>query len=314
MGCWILKPAVLLFKHSVLTLCTNNITGGTIRTAYGFFGNRADFTPTAGTIELYGASDAGIYQSNGCTFWDVNINKGAKNASIGEPILPVSGERIDKTAGNGGKANSVTPTSNIVITNSLTISSGTFEVGGYTCSVANNALVYGTLSMTNPAGVLNAGNFLYFFPGSLGNLSAGNINLPYALIIENGALVSSSAGHTINFGTTLNFGGISNQDPNTTLGNVNVNMNGGKWIIDYLPPAPLTVNGNFTVFPGNTIELNNNSLTIHGILADDPTSAFYVYDGPVSKGSNSLQEENDTSEVKSTGAKGGSMVIDNDFT
>ena len=61
---------------------TNNITGGIIRTAYGISGNRADFTPTAGTIELYGASDAGISQSNGCTFWDVNINKSAKNASL----------------------------------------------------------------------------------------------------------------------------------------------------------------------------------------------------------------------------------------
>lgn len=306
----------ITIANSAYTL-TNNITGGIIRTAYGFSGNRADFTPAAGTFEFYGISDAYFFQSNGCTLWDVNVNKTAKDLTVIEPELPVSGERVDKTAGKGGKANSVSLYSNVAITNNLIVSAGVLEIGGYTCTITNNALVYGTLSMTNPAGVLNVGSsyhFLWFYAGSYGNLSEGNINLPYALIIENGALVSSSTGNTINFGTTLNFGGIANSDPNTTLGNINVNMNGGKWIIDPSSTAPITVNGNFTVFPGNTIELFNNSLIIHGILTDNTTSAIYVYDGPVSEGGSSLLKEYKASEIKSTGAKGGILEIDNNFT
>jgi hypothetical protein len=297
---------------------TNNITGGIIRTAYGFSGNRADFTPSAGTFEFYGISDAFFSQSNGCTLWDVNVNKAAKEVSLIEPELPVSGERIDKTAGKGGKANSVSLNSNVVITNNLIVSAGILEIGAYTCSVAKSAFIYGTLSMTNPSGVLNVGtnlnDLLYFVSGSFGNLSAGIINLPYALIIENGALFSSSTGNTINFGTTLNFGGIANYDPNATFGNINVNMNGGKWIFDPSSSAPITVNGNFTVFPGNSVELFNNSLIIHGILTDNTTSAIYVYDGPVAKESNSLMMADEIPSGKSTGAKGGILEIDTDFT
>ncbi|MEZ5195341.1 MAG: hypothetical protein R2764_02750 [Bacteroidales bacterium] len=51
-----------------------NVTGGVIRTSAYFSANRTGFNPTAGTIELYGTSDSYINQSNGSTFYDVNVN------------------------------------------------------------------------------------------------------------------------------------------------------------------------------------------------------------------------------------------------
>ena len=86
---------------------TDNITGGIIRTAAGFYGNRADFTPTAGTFEFYGSSDATISQTNGCTLYNVNINKGAKDGFTSKPELPGSDGRKDETWGGEGKANSI---------------------------------------------------------------------------------------------------------------------------------------------------------------------------------------------------------------
>ncbi len=71
------KTCGININNSSYTL-TNNITGGTIRTAYGFSGNRADFTPTAGIFEFYGSGDGYISQSSGCTLFNVVINKAAK--------------------------------------------------------------------------------------------------------------------------------------------------------------------------------------------------------------------------------------------
>lgn len=302
--------------NSSYALATN-ITGGIIRTAYGFSGNRPDFTPTAGTIELYGTTDAFLSQSNGSTFWNVNIDKSAKNASLLQKEPEISEGRVDKTFLAGGKANGVNLYSNIVVGGNLFISSGTLNIGGYICSVAHIMQVAGILNMDNPAGVLNVGTYpgewLYFTTGSLGNLSSGVINLPYALIVYDGATVTATTANTINFGTTLSFGGIANLG-NMVLGNVNVNMNGGKWILDQSNTGPITVNGDFTVLPGNTVELFNNSLIIHGVLSDHSTSSIYVYDGPVAKGNSSLLEPGGAQPGKSTGSKGGILEIDNNFT
>ena len=60
----------------------DQITAGTIRTSGGFIGYRSDFTPTAGFFEFYGTGDNYIYEFNGCTLYNVSINKGAKEGEI----------------------------------------------------------------------------------------------------------------------------------------------------------------------------------------------------------------------------------------
>ncbi len=62
-------------------ILTENITGGIIRSAKGFYGNRADFTPTAGTFEFYSADDGFLTQLNGCTLYNVVIDKTTKNTN-----------------------------------------------------------------------------------------------------------------------------------------------------------------------------------------------------------------------------------------
>jgi len=53
---------------------TLDITGGTIRTSSGFFCNRAGFTPAAGTLELYGGSNAELTMEAG-NLQGLTINK-----------------------------------------------------------------------------------------------------------------------------------------------------------------------------------------------------------------------------------------------
>jgi len=56
---------------------TENITGGTIRTATSFRVERADFTMDAGTIEFNGTADGYFHTINGGYVKNVTINKGA---------------------------------------------------------------------------------------------------------------------------------------------------------------------------------------------------------------------------------------------
>lgn len=298
---------------SAHTLATN-ITGGTIRTAYGFYSDRSDFTPAGGTLELYGTNDAGIYQSNGSTLFNLNINKSSAKGTGSEPVLPRTGDRVDRTRGNGVRANLSSLNSNLNVTNTLTITSGTLNIGAYTCSVVKDANVYGTLTMTDAAGVLNVGtydgDFLWFFDGSTGNFSAGTINLPYAMIIDPTASFTATTSNTINFGTTLSFGGIANYSPTTIFGNINVNMSGGSWILDVYSTAPFNVAGNFSVAAGNTVKMWNNTLNIHGSLLDNATSQLYLYTSAKKEARSSLTD----GALRGSGrATSGVLTVDPDF-
>ena len=112
--------------HSTNYLLTENITGGRIRTAYGFDIYRDDFTPTGGAIELYGTSDEHIILAGGSNFYDLEINKSTKNYS---PNSIIKKPRY-KEPHNPGKSNSITANSNLDINGDFIIQAGTFDAPG----------------------------------------------------------------------------------------------------------------------------------------------------------------------------------------
>jgi len=298
---------------------TENITGGVIKTTRYFTCNRTDYNPAGGTLEFYGTGDWTISKALGSTLHDVEINKSTKGGTFSSGMGGiVKHERTGEIVSFGGKANSITQNSDIAITNELNIMNGEYILGGHVLTVAHDCDVYnGILTMANGLDIFNCGSDSYdqlrFNNGSIGNLSAGVINLPFALLVYTGASVTATTANTINFGTSLTFGGIVCQDPNMVLGNINVNMAGGKWVLDAASTYDFEVNGNFNLYPGNAMEMYNNTLIIHGVMTDDATSEIYVYDGPVKgKGSNLKSLEDEPS--GGGGVKGGYLEIDTDFT
>ncbi len=117
---------IYIFNTPTYTL-TENITGGIIRTSRGLINERTDFIPLGGTFEFYGSSDFTISQAVGCNLFSVNINKSSKgnfNTPAGVPIIDT---RSGKTLSDGGKSNTISLNSDFLITNDLTISSGTIS-------------------------------------------------------------------------------------------------------------------------------------------------------------------------------------------
>ncbi len=130
-------------NNSITYSLTENITGGVIRTASGFIGERSDFTPSAGLFEFYGVADASLSQANGSTLYNVNIDKSADKSSLQSfPIVP---DERDKNVSNiGGKsilspeANTAILTSDFVVSSDFSISGGVLNTSTFDMYVGGN--------------------------------------------------------------------------------------------------------------------------------------------------------------------------------
>ncbi len=122
---------IYIFDSPTYTL-TESITGGTIRTAGGFWGESNNFSPEYGTMEFYSPTDASIYTINNCNLNDVVIAKSTKNPSspTSQPNNLVD-ERSGKSIGNGTKSNMLTQTELVYIHGSLVINNGFLNSNGY---------------------------------------------------------------------------------------------------------------------------------------------------------------------------------------
>ncbi|MBS3768253.1 MAG: hypothetical protein KGY75_09090 [Candidatus Cloacimonetes bacterium] len=119
---------------------TEDITGGTIRTAYGFTGDRSDFTPTGGTIELYGPTDASLSMGDGSNFYNVEIDKTSKEIitkNAKKPEYEIVRNR-DGTITRYAKSNTATAGSELDINGDFTIESGIFDPSDTTLYVGGD--------------------------------------------------------------------------------------------------------------------------------------------------------------------------------
>jgi len=119
-------------NYTTITL-TESITGGTIRTAGGFWGESANFSPDYGTMEFYGSNDATIYMMNGCYLHDVIIDKLTKESTKSHKTAQQAqfiDQRSGKYLGNGTKSNTLNQTGFLDINGSLVINGGTLATNG----------------------------------------------------------------------------------------------------------------------------------------------------------------------------------------
>ncbi|MCD4769645.1 MAG: hypothetical protein K8R35_05705, partial [Bacteroidales bacterium] len=296
---------------------SENITAGTIRTPFSFTADHAAFTPAGGKIELYGTNTVSINQSNGATFYNLEVNTTSKDGSYTVPGGQIIENRNGETlvTGGNGKASSVTQVSDIYITNDLLIANGGgYSLGGFMCTVGDYTDVYGTLWVDNPADVFVSGDASFemvtFYPGSVGEFLSGAAYLDYGLSVQMGAAFFATTNNTLYFTGGLGTTGILNYDPNTVFGNWEINKSAGTFYLGYASTEPFIVNGNVYMSGGNIMEMHDHTLVIHGFLYDVSTSEIYVYDA---KGGKSAGN-NDPLTSGSSAAEGGYLEIDNDFT
>ena len=292
---------------------TDNITGGVIRTAGGFEGDRADFTPSAGTFEFYGTDDYYISQANGCTLNYVKIDKSTKKEGLGGSGKPVIDKRSGMILSPGSKSNSILLNSDFTVTY-LIISSGELKLNGYSLNVTHTCNVYGTLTMDDAADVLNAGQNYYdelrFYSGSTGNFSKGIANIYGWIDSDPGSSFAATTNNTIYFKGTTG-GGIANDEPTTIYGNIIVDKNPGQTtFIGAGMTQAVTVNGSFTINPDNTFKLQNNTMIIHGTLTDYTSSEINLSDEG-KEGGQSPGSKNGLGQ-KGIKSKGGYLEFDQD--
>ena len=228
---------------------THNITGGTIRTSGGFSGNRADFTPTAGTFEFYGSSDKLINQSNGCTLYDVVINKSAKGGGENFTSEPVYDERSGKQLSGGGKANTILLGSDFTITGNLDIDAGTLSIGQYAFNIFGNTNISGNLDMTHDLSVINAQGDVFWNSGSTANFTAENVFIAWGhWNFENGSNANFADGTILFKGNTSKY--IRSHSQTSSFNNVDSDKTVGAEVgISSNSTTPLTINGNIYVNP-----------------------------------------------------------------
>ncbi len=132
---------------------TQNITGGTIRTAGNLHCYRTDWNLSKGTFEMYGSTNATYYQVNGSKFNNLVFNKGITYTLDGEPQNPYMNREKDDirsndafSPGDGPLLNTVTASTTMDLKGSLTLSSGTLDP---------NDTIYLAGNWTNTAGAAN---------------------------------------------------------------------------------------------------------------------------------------------------------------
>jgi hypothetical protein len=308
------KNAPIYIFSTIYTL-NDNITGGIIRTAGGFTGERADFTPTAGTFEFYGPADVYLSQANGCKLWNVNVNKAVAKTPLNGGSVITSDPRFGQEPKSPLLGNRVLLSSDFTIANDLNVSSGSFLPNGYQAIVKRFCTIYGSLVMDNPADKLYVGTFslhnLEFHAGSNSTLSAGSI-YPASWVWSSGvATVNGGIGNTIYF-TGSNDSGIQVDGAGTVFGNIDVNKTSGNFYLNSYP-SMIELAGNFNLHAGNVLDMQNFTMKVHGIFTDDATSTVYLYDGFGKSLNQQVYSASITPQPANVPATGGSLTIDTDF-
>ncbi len=258
------NTGILVYNTGTYSL-TENITGGTIRTAGSFLVNRADYTPSGGTTELYGATDAGVETTNGGYLYHLIINKGvADGSSIPGPAMVR--DRFTGWVTDAPASNTVGATNLLDVNGNMLIQSGIFNAGLQTIQVAGNwtnlagtgGFLEGTStvvfdgadwkSVTTPEDFYNLTlNKTYPSAGAL--VLTGNCNVANDLTASDGAFTLSSS-------VSLNVDG-----------NLTIAVNGA---LSANPGSVISVAKNW--FDGNTTAYSAN----HGF---NPVECTVIFDG-----------------------------------
>ena len=201
-----------------------NITGGTIRTSGYFNCARGDFTPSGGTLELYGNSDATVYMVAGSNLWNLAINKNPVKQDAALDHDYVLRER-DGTPLPQTRSNTAYAYSDLVILNDFWLITGGFDAYGYDLAVGGDWTNSAPSSIAFNAGI---GKVYFSQAGDIQNVWGPNI---FNVVIDNhtgGALTFNDA--TVIDSLTVN--NIVSFHSSNTIGTA-INLSGGAILAFY---------------------------------------------------------------------------------
>jgi photosystem II stability/assembly factor-like uncharacterized protein len=276
---------------------TDNITGGVIRTSRDFMGDHTGFNPSGGVIELYGPDNAGLGHGVGSNFFKVVINKGSitdQPGYGGEDQKETASSEIYSQANvkppserprykkspppSGTRANKVTVYENLDINDQLVIQAGELDINGKTVDVASLVNIYGKLTMTNAASILNCGTSITWQPGSASGISEGLITLITSWQFMNGTHAALTGNNTVKVIGTGN-SDIYHKDPDACFANFIADKTSGLVYLDNASAYPMRVNGNMTVKNGNSLRILTQDLIVNGTLLAENTSTMIIQNG-----------------------------------
>ena len=231
---------------------TTDISGGIIRTSFGFSCERSDFNPTGGVVELYGSTNVIISMIDGSNFYDLQINKVVAK----------------DTTTKDSKVTIVHVNSDTDILGNLIISEGTFNLNNHTVEVTDSVNIYGSLQMTSSGDTLSAAN-INWLNGSSANVTDGEILFTLQWLFDSGTSAQLGIGNIArvigpNYWTTW----IKCNEPNAAFGNLLIDRETGDGGYTYLAASSDTikVTGDMIVFAGNEFRTYNMNLLVEGSL------------------------------------------------
>jgi len=216
-GIWIYDSATYIL--------TENITGGTIRTAGGFWGESSDFSPEHGTLEFYSSMDGDIYTINGCNLHNVVVNKPSAparetNREVELGSNSIIDERSGRLISDGTRSNELTMTDNLYIEGSLVIDNGILNSNGYNILIEGDwTNLVGDAGFVESTGwVISNGSIILatlhtsetFNNLMLSNANSGYYGLTFSdeiIVNVNGDLDLQYSTLEMNYGSQLHVGG-----------------------------------------------------------------------------------------------------------
>jgi len=205
------NPGIEIIQGNPVTI---SISGGLIRTSGHFAATLAGFTPSNGTVELYGGSDVALLTINGAHIHNLNINKSGgsllgfnENEAFSMPVVNDNDrqpepDRPKLEVPSGRSGNSVITTNQLKVNNNTVINVGTLVLNYLTTNAGNVTVNSGGKLEINSAGSLNMGATRSLTVNSggalelngdidnqpkLSRISTGN----YAVNIESGATIGA---------------------------------------------------------------------------------------------------------------------------
>jgi len=191
---------IYIYDSPTYTL-TENILGGTIRTAGGFWGETNDFNPGYGTMEFYGSTDATIYTNNACYLNNVLINKSTKEntkaiSSINPKSVPLIDDRSGKLLGNGTKSNALTLSEFLDINGNLIIDNGVLNSNGHNIQIAGD-----WANNVGDAGFIESTGWVTFDGANTADILTNEV---FANLMLNKTISGTSEALEFAFGITVN--------------------------------------------------------------------------------------------------------------